>query len=386
MPGAARVIVVGKGRPAVTTSSTRTFNLDRLVRPAVHAIPSYRPAKGAGQAPELVIRLDMNESPYPPTPHVRKALAEFAHTNRYPSFDAGEVRSALAAYSGVPVESLIAGAGLDDVLNTLFHTLFDPGDQLIISEPTFGVYRALAGIHAAETVDVPLKPGFELDADGVLAAITDRTKLIIICTPNNPTGNELDPASIDRIVSEAPCVVAIDEAYWEFAGKTHLGLLQKYENVVILRTMSKFAGMAGMRVGYGIFPAELLAAVNKVVPAFHNVSVASAVAVKAALEDIDNLNANVAKIKADRDALADSLREIPGVHPHESSTNFLLIKLPVAAAPVVQQLAERGILVRSFPNPALGLSDAIRPSIGTTEENEIFLNALAEILAEGASA
>lgn len=371
----------------MTTTSTRTFNLDRLVRPAVHAIPSYLPAKGAGQAPERVIRLDMNESPYPPTAHVRKALAEFAHTNRYPSFDAGEVRTALAAYAGVPVETMIAGAGLDDVLNTLFQTLLDPGDQIIISEPTFGVYRALAGIYAAETIDVPLQAGFALDADGVLAAVTDRTKVIIICTPNNPSGNELDPVAIERIVSEAPCVVAIDEAYWEFAGKTHLGLREKYDNVVILRTMSKFAGMAGMRVGYGIFPEGLLGAINKVVPAFHNVSVASAVAVKAALEDIDNLYANLNKIKADRDALADSLREIPGVHPYESSTNFLLIKLPVPnAGPVVKELATRGILVRHFGNPAYGLIDCIRPSIGTTEENEIFLNALAEILAEGASA
>jgi histidinol-phosphate aminotransferase len=370
----------------VTTASTRIFDLDRLVRPAVHAIPSYHGAAGAGQAPERVIRLDMNESPYPPTPHVRQALAEFAHTNRYPSFDASEVRSALANYAGVPVESLIAGAGLDDVLNTLFQTLVDPGDEIIVSEPTFGVYRALAGIHAAETVNVPLKPGFVLDADGVLAAVTDRTKIIIICTPNNPTGNELDPATVEQIAREAPCVVAIDEAYWEFAGKTHLDLQKTYENVVILRTMSKFAGMAGMRVGYGIFPPQLLAAVTKVVPAFHNVSMASAVAVTAALEDIDNLYANVNKIKTDRDALADSLRELPGVQPYESSTNFLLIKLPVPAASVVQQLAERGILVRSFPSPALGLQDCIRPSIGTTEENEIFLNALAEILAEGANA
>ncbi|CAN5475066.1 histidinol-phosphate transaminase [soil metagenome] len=371
----------------MTTTSNRTFDLNRIVRPAVHAIHSYVPAKGAGQAPERVIRLDMNESPYPPTEHVRKALADFAHTNRYPSFDAIEVRSALAAYSGVPVESVVAGAGLDDVLNGLFQAILDPGDQIIISEPTFGVYRALADVYAAETVDVPLLPDFSLDPDAVLAAVTDRTKIIIICTPNNPTGNILDPVAVERIAQEAPCIVAIDEAYWEFAGQTHLDLYRKYENVAILRTMSKFAGMAGMRVGYGIYPEALYAAVYKVVPAFHNVSVASAVAVTAALEDIENLYANLNRIKVDREALADSLRELPGVHPYESNTNFLLIKLPVPnAGPVVKELANRGILVRHFANPAYGLIDCIRPSVGTTEENEILLGALAEILAEGASA
>ncbi len=368
-------------------STPLTFSLDRLVRPAVHEMPSYIPAKGAGQSTERVIRLDMNESPYPPSEHVRQALAKFAGSNRYPSFDASEVREALAAYTGAPIEQIIAGAGLDDVLNTLFLTLLEPGDQIIISEPTFGVYRYLAGLYAAETVDVPLTEGFRLDADGVLNAVTDRTKIIVICTPNNPTGNQLDSEAVERIVREAPCVVAIDEAYAEFAGTTHLPLLERYPNVAIMRTMSKFAGMAGMRVGYGIFPPELLSAVGKVVPAFHNVSLASAVAVRAALEDIDTLRANLRKIIADRDALADNLRELPGVEPYPSDTNFLLVHLPVEdAGPVVKELANRGILVRYFGQPSLGLKQCLRISIGTTEENELFLRELADILQAGGTA
>jgi histidinol-phosphate aminotransferase len=350
-------------------------------------MPSYIPAKGAGQPTDRVIRLDMNESPYPPSEHVRQALAEFAGTNRYPSFDAREVREPLAAYSGVPIEQIIAGAGLDDVLNTLFLTLLDPGDQIIISEPTFGVYRALAGLYAAETVDVPLTAGFQLNVEGILAAVTDRTKIIIICTPNNPTGNQLDRAAVERIAREAPCVVAIDEAYAEFAGATHLPLLDRYPNVAVLRTMSKFAGMAGMRVGYGMFTPELIAAVGKVVPAFHNVSMASAVAVRAALEDIDTLKANLRRMIADRDALADTLRELPGVEPYPSHTNFLLVHLPVDdAGPVVRELANRGILVRYFGQPSLGLQQCLRMSIGSTEENEIFLHELADILQAGDSA
>jgi histidinol-phosphate aminotransferase len=385
-PGERRVSSISRRIGDVTTTSARSFSLDRLVRPSIKAIHSYVPAKGAGVPTDRVIRLDMNESPYPPSDHVRAALAAFLETNRYPAFDAGDVREPLAAYAGVPVEQLVAGAGLDDVLNVLFQTFLEPGDQIIISDPTFGVYRHLASIFGAETVNVPLLPGWELDADGVLAAVTDLTKIIVICSPNNPTGNQLDHDAIEKIVRDAPCFVAIDEAYSEFAGYTHLPLLERYPNVGIFRTMSKFAGMAGMRVGYGIYPVDVIQEINKVVPAFHNVSAASAVAVTAALEDIDTLRGNLERTIVLRDLLADNLREIPGVEPYPSETNFILIKLPVEdAGPIVNELANRGIFVRYFGSADPVLKHCIRPSIGTTEENEIFLNELADILATGAA-
>ena len=149
--------------------------------------------------------------------------------------------------------------------------------------------------------------------------------------------------------------------------------------------MSKFAGMAGMRVGYGIYPVDVIQEINKVVPAFHNVSAASAVAVTAALEDIDTLRGNLERTIVLRDLLADNLREIPGVEPYPSETNFILIKLPVEdAGPIVTELANRGIFVRYFGADPV-LKNCIRPSIGNTEENEILLNELADILANGAA-
>ncbi|MEA2513922.1 MAG: histidinol-phosphate aminotransferase, partial [Thermomicrobiales bacterium] len=256
-----------------------------------------------------------------------------------------------------------------------------------VSEPTFGVYRTLVALHSGRIVDAPLTPDFVLDADRVLSSVTERTKLIIVCTPNNQTGNVLDPATVERIVAEAPCLVAIDEAYAEFAGTTHLPLMDRYPNVIILRTMSKFAGLAGMRVGYGIFPTELMPYLQTAVPPFHNVTLASTAAVVASLDDLPYLQGVVARITADRDALADNLRELPGVAPLPSATNFLLVRLPVEdAAPVVQELARRGILVRHFGKPELGIRDCLRVTIGTTEENELFLAALADILAEGGAA
>jgi histidinol-phosphate aminotransferase len=367
-----------------SASTGVTFDLTALVRPAVRAIPSYIPPKAPHQHLSRVVKLDLNESPFGPSPKARTALASFEATNRYPDFAQTALREALARYTGMPAEQIVCGAGLDDVLNTLAHLILDEGDEVIIHEPTFGVYRMLAALHGSRAIDAPLGDGFALDPDRVLAAVTKRTKLVILCTPNNPTGNLLDPDAVETVVANAPCLVAIDEAYAEFAGTSHLPLMQRYPNVIILRTMSKFAGLAGMRVGYGIFPAALVPHLHAVIPPFHNVSLPSALAAIASLEDLPFLMENVARIVAARDALSAQLRAIPGVEPLPSATNFLLVRLPVEdAQPIVAALAERGVLVRYFGRPELGIRDCLRVTVGLPEENEVFVHTLREILASG---
>ncbi len=361
-----------------------TFDPKKLVRPAIHHLPTYTRDGAPAEKPAREIRLDWNESPYSPSPKALAAIADFATHHRYPEFDAWTLRKAIGRYVGAPASRIIAGAGLDNVLETLVHLLIEPGDRVIISEPTFMVYELLVRGHGGEAVNVPLVPGFELDADRILHAIDERTKLILICNPNNPTGNLFDPKTIERIVAEAPCVVAIDEAYAEFAGASLLPLTEHYPNLVILRTMSKFAGFAGMRVGYGIFPESLMPYVLRILPGFCNVSAVATAAAVASLADEDYNRTIVSRILADRDTLADQLRELPGVEPLPSATNFLLVRLPVAdAGPVVRELAKRGVYVRHFGNPAFGLGDCLRVSIGTTEDNEIFLNELEAILSAG---
>lgn len=368
---------------------TEPRTLEDLVRPAVREIPVYVPATINGTGARQSIKLDMNESPYGPSPKARAALERFDATNRYPDFAASELREALARYVNAPVDQIGAGAGLDDVLNNLMVLLVDPGDEVVISEPTFGVYRGLVGLRGGTVVDAPIEaaPEFALDPDAVFGAISERTKLVIVCNPNNPTGNLFDPVAIERIVAEAPCLVAIDEAYTEFAGVTALPLMDRYPNVCVLRTMSKFAGLAGMRVGYGVFPAELMPHLWRVTPAFCNISAVSSAAAIASLDDLPHLRQVVAKIVEDRDALADELRTLPGVHPFPSTTNFLLVRLPVANADsVVAALAERGIHVRYFGNPALGLAGCLRVSVGTPEQNRAFFGELSDILANLVSA
>lgn len=370
----------------MTTSravSPATTDLDSLVRPAVRAMPAYEPARPSAKKIPHRVKLDQNESTHGPSPKARAALATYNELHRYPDFEAVALREAIARYAEAPVEQIIAGAGLDDVLAMLGLVFLDPGDEVIISEPTFGVYRTVVALAGATTVNVPLKPGYELDADGILAAITSRTKYIMICTPNNPTGNVLDPAAVERVVAGSPCLVAIDEAYAEFVGTTHLPLMARYSNVAILRTLSKFAGLAGMRIGYGIFPPAVIPHFWRVKPPFNIAGAAMAAAI-ASLDDVPYLMGIVEQIKTDREVLSAQLRELPGVEPLPSATNFILARLPVSnAAPIRAALADRGILVRHFGRPDLGIADCLRVSVGSTEENEIFVRELADVLETG---
>lgn len=364
-----------------SVASRTTFNPEKLVRTAIHHLPLYTREEQPVEKPKRVVRLDWNESPYGPSPRAMEALAAVATHNRYPEFDAWALREAIGRYAGVATDRIVAGAGLDNVLETLMLLLIEHGDRVIISEPTFMVYQLLVQGHGGEAVNVPLDHDFQLDARGILDAVDDRTKLILICNPNNPTGNLLAPEAIERILANAPCLVAIDEAYAEFAGASYRDLMDEYPNLAVLRTLSKFAGLAGMRVGYGIFPESLMPYLMRVMPGFCNVSAAASATAIAALADTDYNRATIARIVADREKLGDRLRQLPGVEPLPSATNFLLVRLPVAdAEPVVRELANRGIYVRHFGNPAFGIADCLRVSIGTAEDNAIFADELEAIL------
>jgi len=361
-------------------------DLEALVRPSARAVGQYQRQAAPTDTPPRTVRLDWNESPYGASPRAREAIARVDHAHRYPDIEATELRDALGRYLGMPAEQIVAGAGLDDVFTTIAMLLIEPGDEVIISEPTFGLYRSLFSLHGATVTDVPLETGFRLDVERLLVAIQSRTKLVIICNPNNPTGTLFDLTAIERIAAEAGCLVAIDEAYAEFAGVAHVPLMTLYDNVAVLRTMSKFAGLAGLRVGYGAFPEQLMPHLRRVMPAFCNISAISASAAVASLEDTPHLQAVVATIVADRDALATALHALPGVMPLPSATNFLLVRLPVVdAAPVVAELARRGVFVRHFPRPDLGIADCLRVTVGTPRENQIFLAELADVLQRGVS-
>lgn len=357
--------------------------LTRLVKSGLRNKASYVPGTSPSAPAGRVVRLDWNESPFPPSPKAQQAIVDLLHSSRYPDFAQTELRAALAGYLDAPAARIVAGAGLDDVFNTLAMLIIEPGDEVVISEPTFGVYRSLFSLHGASIRNVPLggAPEFALDTDAIIAAVTDRTKLVIICNPNNPTGNLFPLEQVEHVVRAAPCLVAIDEAYAEFSGTSHRALADRYANVVILRTMSKFASLAGYRVGYGLFPDGLVPYLSLVMPPFCNISAVAAAAAIASIEDFATLRRNIDAVRRERDRMFKRLNALDGVIAYPSATNFLLIRLPVTdAGPIANELARRGVYIRQYPNPALGLLDCIRVNAGTEEENDIFLSELREIL------
>ena len=364
--------------------TTQKRSITDLVRPAIANRMAYVPATGAAKKPDRVIHMDMNESPYGPGPRTRATLADFVQTNRYPDFAQSALRAALADYTGVPAGQIVCGAGLDDVFVAVAMALIDPGDEIIISEPTFGVYRPLFEMHGGTVVNAPLTADFAIQPEIVLAAVTERTKLIIICSPNNPTGNLFPFADVERICAEAPCLVAIDEAYVEFSGQSHISLMDTYDNVMILRTMSKWAGLAGMRVGYGLIPEALAPAILAATPPFHNVSLISSEAAIASLEEQAFLLDQVAQICHDRDILISGINALPGLAALPSVTNFILIATDRAdAKPIVDAMAGHGVLVRAYGDPVL--RGYLRVSVGTPAENAEFLRVLDQAYKETAA-
>ncbi|HEU0165273.1 MAG TPA: histidinol-phosphate transaminase [Thermomicrobiales bacterium] len=364
------------------SAQTETPLIASLVRTGVEPVVGYRPGASELTA-ERSARLDWNESPFGLSPKAQAVLTSFTLGNRYPDFRQTALREALGAYVGVHADRIVPGSGLDDVFETLALLLIEPGDEVIISEPTFGVYRSLFSMHGAKIVNVPLTPApdFRLDVDGILAAVTPKTKLVMLCQPNNPTGNLMPKEDIERIVANVPAYVGIDEAYAEFSGANHLDLANSHENVVIFRTLSKFAGLAGFRVGYGVFPESAVPYLNRVSPPFFNITTLSAQIAIASLDDLDHLNANLQVLLAEREQLAANLAEIDGVEVYPSATNFILASLPVESSEgLLKDLAARNVYVRRFPNPDHHLGHCLRISIGSPEDNRMFLETFTELL------
>jgi histidinol-phosphate aminotransferase len=358
-------------------------SMTSYVRSCLTPTAGYTP--GASELTDKpVVRLDWNESPYGLSPKAQHTLVSFRNSNRYPDFQQGRLRAALSRYIGVGPERIVPGAGLDDVFNTLAMLLIEPNDEIVIADPTFGMYRSLYALHDGVVRNVPLGPGpdFALDVEGIIDAVTDRTKLVIVCNPNNPTGHLFPAEDIRRVVDGVPCLVGIDEAYAEFSGTDHLHLANSRDNVILFRTLSKFAGLAGLRVGYGIFPESLVPFVATVTPAFGNISTLASEIAISSLDDLEYLTSNRDAIVSERERVRTELASFPGVTPFASATNFILFALPVDDSSSVQQaLAGHDIFVRRFGKPEFGLEHCLRVTISTPDENNAFLAALDAVLA-----
>ena len=359
--------------------------IDKLIRPHLASIQTYQPvdppemlAERAGIPADAVIKLNGNENPYGPSPKVQKAVAN-AQLHIYPDPYQRRLRAALADYTGFPADNIVAGAGSDELIDLLFRLFIEPGDAILDCEPTFAMYSFCARVAGGGVRLVQRDEIFDIDVPAVRDAVDDSTKIIFISSPNNPTGNMASEDQV-RALLDTGLVVVIDEAYYEFSGQTVAGLVHEFDNLVVLRTLSKWAGLAGLRVGYGIMNTGLVDHIIDIKPPY-NINVAAEAAALASLEDVDTLLGNVDKIVKSREILYDKLNAVGGVTPWPSSGNYILCQMeaPDQAQAIVDGLASRGIFVRSFSSPRL--QNHFRVAIGTPDENKVFLNAVRDIVA-----
>jgi histidinol-phosphate aminotransferase len=358
------------------------------IRVHLESLPPYTPIEPfdvlsarLGREPLHIVKLDANENPYGPLPAVRRALGELDFPHIYPDPESRALRAALSEFTGVPVENLLAGAGADELIDLLMRVFLEPGDCVLSCPPTFGMYAFDGELNAARVVEVPRKVDFSLDMEGIFSAVKQYCpKLLFLATPNNPDGSMPDTTMIDALL-ELPTLVVLDEAYIEFAGDDLGATLSRIrevptrDNLVVLRTFSKWAGLAGLRVGYGAFPAWLMPTLWKSKQPY-NVNVAANVAAQVSLTNADALQEVVAQLKRERERLFTALQEIPFLQPYPTRANFILCRvIGWDAAELKARLAqEHGILVRFFNKP--GLSDHIRISVGRPQDTEALLRAL----------
>ncbi len=335
--------------------------------------------------PEQIVKLDANENPYGPSPRVARTLSNAPYLHIYPDPESRDLRAALADYTGLPVDYLMVGHGADELIDLIMRLFLDPGDIVINCPPTFGMYKFDAALNAAEVINVPRHADFSVNAADVEAAFPHPAlwnaesgvpKLIFVTSPNNPDGSWLPDAELTRLLA-LPAVVILDEAYVEFSGDSRIDWVRDNPNLIVLRTFSKWAGLAGLRMGYGAFPLELMEHLWKIKQPY-NVSVAGQLAAQASLEDKDYLLGNVARLIETRDKFFVTLRQFDWLEPYPSRANFILCRVTGRDALAIKtELARQGILLRYYNSP--GLADCLRLSIGTPEQMNRLETALQQL-------
>lgn len=357
-------------------------NIEKLIRPGIKALAGYVPieptdviSQRIDVAPEHIIKLDGNENPYGCSSKVKQALANFAYYHIYPDPEQRELRKALEGYAGFKSEHILAGSGSDELIDLVLRLFLEPGDKVINCPPTFGMYKFCTEVCGGKIVTVPRKQDFSIDITAIKKAIDKKTKVIFIASPNNPSANATTELEIMELLNTST-VVVVDEAYFEFSGKTVAHLVPQYSNLVVLRTFSKWAGLAGLRVGYGIFPNYLIGYLMKIKQPY-NVNVAAQVAAIESLKDINYLRSTINAIISERERLLTELSEIDWFKVYPSKANFILCQvLRGKAKEIHHNLQRKGIFVRYFDTP--DLKDCLRISVGKPEHTDKLMSVLKE--------
>ena len=308
----------------------------------------------------------------------RRRWRNLRHIEVYPDPESGRLRELLSDYTGVDKAQILCGAGADELIEIILQLFIEPGDVVVNTPPTFAMYGFDAPLYHARVVDAPRGSDFALDIDAVESAVArHNAKLVFVCSPNNPSGNLIAPGQMERLLA-LPCMVVVDEAYIEFAESESLAQrAAESENLIVLRTLSKWAGLAGLRIGYGVFPRHLMPHLWKIKQPY-NVNLAADIAGQASLRDVDFLRGRVKQLIETRKAMQGAFEALPFLQPYPSRANFVLNRVAgMAAAELRDRLAACGIIVRYYDKP--GLRQHIRISAGRQEQMERLYAALREI-------
>ncbi len=355
-------------------------DIEKLIRPEVKAMPPYVPiepteviSRHLGVPEEDVIKLDGNENPYGCSPKVKRALAGYAYYHLYPDPEQRELRSQLEKYTGVSVQYLLAGSGSDELIDLILRLFIQSRDKVVNCPPTFGMYPFSTDVCGGHVVSIPRKADFSIDTPRALKAIDSGAKVIFIASPNNPSGNVTPEATVLELL-KGKAVVVVDEAYFEFSGMTVAPLVLKYPNLVVLRTFSKWAGLAGLRIGYGIFPANIVEYLMKIKQPY-NMNAAAQVAALESLRDLDYLRGTIKAILKERERLMEKLVQLDWLKVYPSQSNFVLCRVLKGSANAIhQELRKQGIFIRYFETPQL--QDCLRISVGKPEHTDKLIAAL----------
>jgi len=345
------------------------FSLEKITRKNIQKLVAYSSARDEFSG-EAKVFLDANEN------SLGSPLVKWY--NRYPDPHQQAVKNALSAVKGIAADHIFLGNGSDECIDLLYRCFCNPGvDNVVICPPTYGMYQVSANINDVELRIAPLLDDFQLNLAHIETLIDEQTKLIWICSPNNPTGNSINRADIEMVLNNFNGIVVIDEAYINFAKqKTFVQDLIDYPNLVVLQTFSKAWGLAALRLGMAFASTEIITILNKVKPPYNINQATQDLALKA-LEEVGQVNDMIQEIVSMRDALADVFKQMPTVEKvYDSDANFLLVKIKDAKK-VYQFLLTKGIVVRDRSNVQL-CEDCLRITIGTEKENTILVDALAE--------
>ncbi len=362
-------------------------------RQIVEEMDSYVPGRSQDEIAadfnlkkEDIIKLGSNENPWGPSPKAVKAITEELGTiNRYPESQLHELVSEIADYSGVrDSQVIIGGDGADEIIDVLAKTFIDEGDEFIVPLPSYMYYEYLLKQYGAKPVYAKWDLNENrLDEDSIYDSITSKTKMIFLCTPNNPTGTLIDKEVLSEIASKNPeILIVIDEAYFEYSEVTNRDLINEYDNVFIIRTMSKVLGLAGMRIGYGLACEEIIEYMHRIKPVFSLTRLSFAAALNT-FRDRDYIADSIERGIESRQYLYDETSKIDGLKVFPSKSNFMLINVKdtgFTASQLALELMKKGVIVRDCTS-FKGLDEYwIRISICTLEEDKKFIGILKEVL------